>query len=431
MKRKSFFVLVMMIVWIGLLVWTFFGWNPNSEKGSALQYESTWFMEVLADTWSILNSWDVQMDITDKSQKKAYIKIRVMMPRYFYNSGWKKFAEDLYKNHKVYISFIFIDDLYSYREQLYDKDFSEADLFLFPYDRQAKVWVDSFSVDNGIQSYFDQLLSPIVWLNEISFIPFAADPMIMYAISWYTSTNSFYEINEFVFKREPLRALAFPLFFGIDIEDADKKWFSREYQDIVRYALMHYFQTNNDSHDLQNRVDSNVLKKYNIQNLQTISNIVTIPECKYFPSICFQLYNFVWIRFWFLSDVDVVNQYLPAKKSNFYSIQKLTVPFSQIESPIRIRWRWIAKTISDSETLNYGVYVFIDQYMKKHSEYNLRNSTLSVFKSEEWNWLLDNSYVWLRWYILQDWWDYIDTLRGINKFWDLIEYKITAKEYLR
>jgi hypothetical protein len=102
------------------------------------------------------------MDTTDKSQKKAYIKIRVMMPRYFYNSGWKKFAEDLYKNHKVYISFIFIDDLYSYREQLYDKDFSEADLFLFPYDRQAKVLVDSFSVDNGIQSYFDQLLSPIV-----------------------------------------------------------------------------------------------------------------------------------------------------------------------------------------------------------------------------------------------------------------------------
>ena len=87
-------------------------------------------------------------------------------------------------------------------------------------------------------------------------------------------------------------------------------------------------------------------------------------------------------------------------------------------------------SLEDVDTINW-VYEFIKRYMDNHNEYNLRNSTLSVFKSNEWNWLLDNEYIWIRWYILQSWWDYVNTLRWISKFWDLIEYKITAKEYLR
>ena len=69
--------------------------------------------------------------------------------------------------------------------------------------------------------------------------------------------------------------------------------------------------------------------------------------------------------------------------------------------------------------------------MNEYDEYDLRNSTLPVFKSEEWNWLIDNEYIWLRWYILQSWWDYINTLKWNNNFQELIEYKINAKEYLR
>jgi hypothetical protein len=101
-----------------------------------------------------------------------------------------------------------------------------------------------------------------------------------------------------------------------------------------------------------------------------------------------------------------------------------------LESPIRIRWRAMPSSLENVDTINW-VYEFMKQYMNNHNEYNLRNSTLSVFKSDEWSWLLDNEYIWIRWYILQSWWDYMNTLRWISKFWDLIEYKITAKEYLR
>jgi hypothetical protein len=254
--------------------------------------------------------------------------------------------------------------------------------------------------------------------------------MIMYTLTWFSWLNSFYNISEYTFNRESIKPMSFPLFFGIDIEDIKDTWFKREYQDIVRYALMHYFETNNDSHDLQTRIDSNVLQKYNIQDLNTIINAISAPECKYFPSICFQLYGFVWIRFWFLSDIDIAKQYFSWRESKFENLSKFSMPFYQLESPIRIRWRWISNYIENTDISDW-INEFLIKYMNEYDKYNLRNSTLPLFKSEDWKWLIDNKYIWLRWYILQSWWDYTNTLKSKNNFQNLIEYKINAKEYLR
>lgn len=411
-----------------MILWALFWWNPTSNDTKILQDESSGFVqELTTNTWNILLTGDAPKP----NKQKDITEIRIMMPKYFYNSGWKKFAEDLLDNKKVYMKFIFIDDLNYYRDLLYSTDFSEADLLLFPYDRNEKISIRGFTAQQSVQPYFDEQLNYILKGNQVTFLPFAADPMIMYAITWYSAPNNFYAISDYVTSREPEKPLSFPLFFGINSEDyKDTWWFKREYQDIVRYALMHYFKTNNDVHYLETRIDSNSLQGYNVEDLNTILNAITAPECRYFPSICLQIYNFVWIRFWFLSDTDVVNQYFPSKKDKFENLSKLRLPFSELESPIRIRWRAMPSSLEDTDTINW-VYEFIKRYMDNHDEYNLRNSTLPVFKYDEWNWLLDNKYIWTRWYILQSWWDYINTLRWISKFWDLIEYKITAKEYLR
>ena len=432
MWRKNFFILAMMIAWIGMILRTLFWWSPNSDDTKIIQYESSWFVEKLSNTWDVSLSWDISKPDTSKSDKsqKDSTEIRVMMPKYFYNSGWKKFAEDLLNNQKVYMKITFIDDLNFYKNLLFSPNFSEADLFLFPYDRNERISARSFNAQQNIQPYFDQLLAPILKENQVTFLPFAADPMIMYA-TWYTSPSNFYAISEYSLNRQQEKPLSFPLFFGINTEDYKAtEWFKREYQDIVRYALMHYFKTNNDIHGLQTRIDSNSLQGYNIEDLNTILNAITAPECKYFPSICLQLYSFVWIRFWFLSDKNIVNSYFSWKKDKFENLSKLPLPFSQIEAPIRIRWRAMPSSLEDPYTINW-VYEFIKKYMNDHNEYNLRDSTLSVFKTWEWNWLLDNEHIWIRWYILQSWWDYINTLRWISKFWDLIKYEITAKEFLK
>lgn len=90
-----------------------------------------------------------------------------MMPKYFYNSGWKNFAQDLYSDKKIYMKFIFVDDLNIYRDKLSDLNFSEADLFLFPYDWHEKVSTRTFNPQQTLQSYFDELLTPITQTSQV------------------------------------------------------------------------------------------------------------------------------------------------------------------------------------------------------------------------------------------------------------------------
>jgi hypothetical protein len=287
---------------------------------------------------------------------------------------------------------------------------------------------------NNIEWLFDNLISPLIKSNEIWFLPFSADPMIMYS-TVNLPYNNFSEISNLVYSRESNIQLAFPIFFWITSEDYWNKWFVREYQDIVRYALLHYFKKYQDSHYLWIRINSNIqdsneIRNYNIWDLNRISNTITQPECKIFPSICFQLYNFVWIRFWFLSDKDIVQNYFSRKEPNFEKLSKLPMPFYSIESPIRIRWFWISENIKDIDTAN-AINKFLVKYMNNHDNYDLRNSTLSVFKNDWEDSLQNNQYIWSRWYILDAWWNYMDTLRDSNSFRQLLESHISANNFLK
>lgn len=424
-----------------MIIRTFFWWKWTSPN---IQNEGTWFIEIFNESWwniqDTINTWNIEIDTTQTntwtatSTTKEYDEIKIMMPKYFYNSGRNEFAEDIYNTEKILINFKFIDDLNTYRDSLSNPDFSNADLFLFPYDWNETTKLLKFSPMNNIEWLFDNLISPLIKSNEIWFLPFSADPMIMYS-TVNLPYNNFSEISNLVYSRESNIQLAFPIFFWITSEDYWNKWFVREYQDIVRYALLHYFKKYQDSHYLWIRINSNIqdsneIRNYNIWDLNRISNTITQPECKIFPSICFQLYNFVWIRFWFLSDKDIVQNYFSRKEPNFEKLSKLPMPFYSIESPIRIRWFWISENIKDIDTAN-AINKFLVKYMNNHDNYDLRNSTLSVFKNDWEDSLQNNQYIWSRWYILDAWWNYMDTLRDSNSFRQLLESHISANNFLK
>ncbi len=432
MKKEGFFLLALIVCWIWMVIRAFFWWSWWWENISS---NSTGFVEELTNTWD--SSWNISTNESLNSPQdapstsKTHTEIRVMMPSYFYNAGWKNFAEDLYKNQKVFMNFKFINDLNDYRDTISNPNFSWADIMLFPYDWYQNVSTRSFSFQQRLESAFDPLVKFVVSWDKISFLPFAVDPMIMYVNSEQQVKNTFSEISNFVWDRSSQKPNSFPLFFWITSEDYDSQWFQREYQDIVRYALMNYFTTYRDSNSLWKWIDSNVFEHYNAaQQKSTLQLISACRENPSFPSICLQIYNLVWIRFWFLSDADIVQKYYKWKKTDFDKISKSKMPFSDIQSPVRLRWRSMPASLQDATTVN-AVYLFLSQYMNKHDSYQLRGSTLSVFAPFTNISLEDNEFIWYRWYILQTWWDYINTLRWISKFWDLIEYKITAKKYLR
>ena len=427
-----------MVWWLTMIIRSFFGWGRNRNNQNIQPHSSdTWFVNTLIETWNTEDIPSIAKEEETNTPEKDYTEIKVMMPKYFYTTWRENFKDELYNKEKVLINFIFIDNLNSYRNNLSDQNFSEADIFLFPYDWHELVSTQSFSFQKSLKPVFDDLLSPIIQDVNTSFLPFAVDPMIIYTTSEST-LNDFSQISEFINQRSSRKPMSFPIFFGITDEDYYNKWFLREYRDIVRYALLHYFSTYNDNENLTTRIDinnitiwanGNQFENYNVTNLNTISNLITAPECKYFPSVCFQLYNFVWLRFGFLSDIDVIKTYFQSSESKLSQIKRQSLPFSKIETPVRVWWRSIPNSLEDIDTIN-AVYRFLVLYMNSHNEYNLRNSTLSPFKNDSAS-IIDNTFIWFRWYILNTWWNYVENLRNTRTFWQLLDYEITAEEYLK
>ena len=427
----------MIMLWLGLVIRSFFGvWQNNIDRQDIEipQSSDTWFVNNLINSWDI-DSWNTENPNNTTTEEKKqlsgndYTEINVMMPRYF-NSTWREdFAKNLYNENKIIANYIYIDDLNVYRNNLSKETFSDADIFLFPYDWNDFISTQSFSFQKSLEPAFDDLVYDIVQDSNISFLPFAADPMIMYILSWYT-INDFSQISNFVEDWTSRNPIAFPIFYWITDEDYYGKWFSREYKDIVRYSLLHFFTRYDKDLLLSTRIDSNMSEKYKVSNLNTILSKINVPECKYYPSICFQLYNFVWLRFGFLSDIDIVRTYFSDGESKFNEIKKQNFPFSEYEVPVRIRWRSIPNSLTDINKIN-AVYSFLVQYMNWHNKYNLRNSTLSTFKSEEWYSIIDNSFIGFRWYILSTWWNFVKKLLSTRDFWQLLDYEISAKDYLK
>ena len=425
------------IVWgMGMVIWTLFWWSWSNNIEPLIQDNPDSLTQQIdfsgttdtTDHNAASEKEEIQNNQNNNLQA-GYTQIRVMMPKYFYTAWWKSFAQDLYDTQQVYMNFIFIDDLNQYRDKLLNLNFNEADLILFPYDRIESVPIKPFSFQQSIKSEFDELVSPIVDDSQTAFLPFAADPMMMYVSNGYSLKSNFSEIADFVYDWESKKPWSFPIFFGIVDEDY-ATWFAREYQDIVRYALMHYFVTYRDTNSLWKWIDTNVFESYNLSNIQNIANALSsTPNCEYFPAICTQIYNFVAIRFGFLSDADIIQNYFSKKKSDFEKMSKEKMPFSTVESPVRIWWRSIPKSLNDTDTIN-AVYKFLGQYMTTNSQYNLWGSTLSVF-SDEWWGLIDNDFIWKRWYIMKSWWNYIKSLKNNKSFWQLINYQVSAKDYLK
>ena len=432
MKKETFLIFAVMILWIGMVLWTFFWWT--GEKPEVVE-EPTWFIEQIVETWNveitpeIIPEQQPAKEQTWTKDKDEYTEINVMMPRYFYTAWRKSFAQDLYKEKKVYMNFTFMDNLNEYRDIITSKWFSDADLVLIPYDRLEYMNPYTFSFQNNISSDFDNMVSSIVNNSEISFLPFAADPMIMYTLSGNEIHSNFADIQDFVYDWTPRKNLSFPVFFWITPDDYDDGWFLREYQDIVRYALIHYFVTYRDANSLEDWIETNLLENYKITTLNSIIKKMSDQNCNNFPSICMQLYNYVTIRFWFLSDQDVVNQYFSTRKSEFREISKNITPMYPLESLFRVWWWSIPYVLQDKDKED-GVYTFLAQYMKKHASYPLWNSTLSVF-AQSGSSLMDNEFIWVRWSFMESWWKFLEIIRNTRSFRQLLEHQISANDYLR
>ena len=90
----------MFVLWIGMLIRTFFWWNPNKWKKTIPQDTGTWFIDEIINTWN--NTENPQTNTWNNTENND-MEINVMMPRYFYTAGRKRLAQDLYTQNKIYL----------------------------------------------------------------------------------------------------------------------------------------------------------------------------------------------------------------------------------------------------------------------------------------------------------------------------------------
>ena len=248
MKKDVFLVLFLLVGWMWMILWTFFWWSWENDPVISA---NTWFVEQLTE-WDNLITWDNQV-VNQREENKIVSessnnkKFSIMMPQSFYTAWRKNFAEDLYKETKIVMNFVFVDSLLEYQDRVSDSSFSWADLLLIPYDWLSFVSARDFSFQQDLKPAFDPLIKEVVDKNSITFLPFAADPMVTYTLTGLLEKVNFSGILDLVYDWNPVKAKSFPLFFWLISEDFDWNWFWWEYQDVVWYTLMHYFSLNWDS----------------------------------------------------------------------------------------------------------------------------------------------------------------------------------------
>ena len=236
MKKEIFFVLTIMIAWIGMLLWTFFWWSGENPE---IKEESTWFIEQIVETWS--SEWtSEELPVDEKEwtwivEINENIEINVMMPHYFYTAWWKDFAQDLYEEKNVYMNFIFMDNLNDYRDAIIDEWFTDADLALIPYDWMEYIKPKTFSFQKNVDTDFDKMVSSVINNSDISFLPFAADPMVMYTLTWNEIQTNFSNMLDFVYDDwTPTKSLSFPIFYWVTPTRISR------YSSIRSHALFYY-----------------------------------------------------------------------------------------------------------------------------------------------------------------------------------------------
>ena len=87
MKKWTFLVLVMIVGWLGLIIWSFFWWSSDKTQITEWQIpqsSDTWFVNNLTNTGDIQEAAPTIATEQKNNPQKDYTEIKLMMPKYFY-----------------------------------------------------------------------------------------------------------------------------------------------------------------------------------------------------------------------------------------------------------------------------------------------------------------------------------------------------------
>ena len=349
----------------------------NTKKLQAINIEQ---QENLSQEYN--NLIDVYIpNITDKITENnlpTTWNISLIIPWFFENEWFYDLADKLLENN-ISVSIEQID-WYAQYETKIKNDLKDYDIALIPTSRLNGLDIQNISIWENIRPYFNEIFSDVMESNVNKFIPFSIDP----AMTLYqniTPQESRKEMFSYSLLRKVSKKNAMPIIWWFDTMSI--KLFENEntpFENFTELLVLQLKQIKDawDNQELSYMLDtSNITSKnnYSYTNLKKIVELLSNQNkyCELFPATCVMRYWYSDIKFWFLSDFDILEKYFPGK------ITLYAWKFTNSNESYPVKWRvfvvpnwWNTNTNLTNE--------FFSKYISESINWNinLRNHTLSA-----------------------------------------------------
>lgn len=370
--KKWILVILFWIFWvIGTLLFFFSGNNKKNsqEKNINIDYKK------LAILQQEKNKQNPQREKRENSNKNTILKkkinktINLVIPNFFYSTGFLQLQNTLQKDNAINLKIIKIKKLDEYLRLIREWSFiKKSNIFLIPYDWKSLISTKPIDLQENILSFFN----PITYeaLSKRDTIPFWLDPMISFEQG--LDNISSLKIQDIL------------NFYKLPLTQEQKKsyytpllWFPKEKQNIqlslaIVSNILQQAKKNKETillKKIKELTNVNTIQGWygmegNWEKLNLLSQSLIKKEiwCNNNKINCLLFHKFWWIKFWFFSEKRA-RSILNKKNININSF-----PFYWKEYPIRL-WGFIIpdSPINSDEKNIEATNLFFQQFINNFS----------------------------------------------------------------
>ena len=371
------------------------------------------------------------------------------MPGHFFNDDFIALAKKIKEKEKITIKYQSFENLQQYQSFLRQDGTGEnnADLFLVPTDRLSSLdqkHIKKIKTNEDISTFVNPLFLHYNQEENYSFMPHAIDPLVT-----FIGKNTNLDINNWTIGKtlsyltiwQTEKSLSLPILRGVSKNDIrlleiNKESFPNYFS--LLYNFLYQFKQDNNIKDLEAMLQlSKVESKHKRDYVRFIEIIKRIekrnPHCKDFPDICLFAYKFGDIKFGYLSDLVIWNEYFSDANRTFGDIDIVNFPISSDVYKVRGRGFVVNKDSEADEAIN----TFFQYYLQAgvNNEFALRNNIRSahnaIFDFQKTQKKYQNILKYEKQFsLIHNGRDLQDEFFKSTETLNLLKWKTTAKEYL-
>lgn len=320
-------------------------------------------------------------NITDKLPENDLVTtgtINMIIPWFLENKGFYTVSDKLEKE-EIKLNIKKVISYQEYQNQI-KSNLQDYDIVLIPTNWIQWLNIQEINLWENIKPYFVDIFNKLFDDNFNKIIPFALDPAITLYHNITAPQDTRSKLFSYSLLRKSTKKYAMPLLWWYEeliwkILQSNSTPF--EYYTEILVLQIKQIKNKWDNQELSNMINTNNISlksKYTYQNLKSITSILKKQSeyCEIFPTICTIRYWYSDIKFWYLSDFDIIENYFPWEN-------KLSIwNFTNSEKAYPVKWRVFV--VPDWNKKTNLTKKFFSEYIWESIDWNetFRHHTLSA-----------------------------------------------------